>query len=135
LNYAEARAVLGTITQNDLDISVNKLRDRVGMPRLVIGNITTDPDWNFPKLNPLMNEIRRERRVELAMEGFRLDDIMRWAAGGILLTGYIPLGTKFHQNKYPNVTVGKDVFLNENDYIEPYKKKFPDGYKFDTGRD
>ncbi len=44
LIYAEA-AELGSITQGDLDNSVNILRDRVGMVHLDLGNITVDPDW------------------------------------------------------------------------------------------
>ena len=32
----------------------------------------------------LILEIRRERRVELAFEGFRYDDLMRWNAGKLL---------------------------------------------------
>ena len=36
LNYAEAKAELGTLSQSDLDISINKLRTRVGMPHMEI---------------------------------------------------------------------------------------------------
>src|SRR5690606_9889720 len=80
LNYAEAKAELGTLTQGDLDISINLLRDRVAMPHLVIGSITNDPNWAYPDLSPLINEVRRERLVELASEDFRRDDLFRWAA-------------------------------------------------------
>ena len=46
LNYAEAKAELpeGTLTQDDLDISVNKLRDRVGMPAINLAAANADPD-------------------------------------------------------------------------------------------
>ena len=44
LNYAEALAELGTITQNDLDISINLLRDRVGMPHMDLTSVLTDID-------------------------------------------------------------------------------------------
>jgi hypothetical protein len=43
LNYAEAKAELGTITQTDLDMSINKLRDRVAMPHLELNNVPIDP--------------------------------------------------------------------------------------------
>ncbi|MDR0756246.1 MAG: RagB/SusD family nutrient uptake outer membrane protein, partial [Tannerella sp.] len=61
LNYAEAKAELGTITQDDIDKSVNLLRNRVGMPGLDIGNIAADPNWLFTGISPLLQEIRRER--------------------------------------------------------------------------
>jgi hypothetical protein len=35
LSYAEAKAELGECTQDVLDISINKIRDRVSMPHLV----------------------------------------------------------------------------------------------------
>lgn len=37
LNYAEAKAELGEITQGDLDISINKIRARAKMPDLNLG--------------------------------------------------------------------------------------------------
>jgi hypothetical protein len=81
LNYAEAKAELGTITQADLDISINKLRDRVAMPHLKIGNVPVDPRYANDGVSPLIAEIRRERRVELFMEGFRYNDLRRWKQG------------------------------------------------------
>lgn len=86
LNYAEAKAELGTITQEDLDVSINKLRDRVGMPHIELNNVPVDPryvDWG---VSPLLVEIRRERRVELMGEGFRFDDIRRWKLGEKILS-------------------------------------------------
>jgi hypothetical protein len=87
MNYAEAAAELGNMTQEDLDKSINKLRDRadVQMPHLEVmgdqpavnGVVYDDPDRD-PTVPSLLWEIRRERRVELMMEGFRLDDLKRW---------------------------------------------------------
>ena len=87
LNYAEAKAELGTITQGDIDSSVKKLRDRAGMPNLLLNSIASDPNWEFPALSPVINEIRRERKIELAMEISRWDDIARWAAADELIVG------------------------------------------------
>ncbi|PHN04489.1 RagB/SusD family nutrient uptake outer membrane protein [Flavilitoribacter nigricans] len=81
LNYAEAMAELGTITQDDLDLSINALRDRVGMPHLDMNNVPVDPRYVDDGVSPLIVEIRRERRVELFMEGFRYDDLRRWKQG------------------------------------------------------
>ncbi len=88
LNYAEAAAELGSLTQSDIDISINKLRSRTGinMARLQIigGNpavngIVYDDPKRDPTVSPLIWEIRRERRVELVFEGFRLADLRRWS--------------------------------------------------------
>ena len=86
LNYAEAKAELGECDQAVLDKTINKLRDRVGMKHLTTDVGFTDPNW--PKwevpISPLLNEIRRERRVELACEGLRWNDLCRWKAGKLL---------------------------------------------------
>lgn len=96
LNYAEAKAELGTLTQSDLEMSLNKLRDRVGMPHLNMANANANPDpfltnteWggfrNVTGDNKgVILEIRRERAVELCQEGFRYDDLMRWKEGKVL---------------------------------------------------
>lgn len=134
LNYAEARAELGELTQDDIDISVNKLRQRAQMPDLVIAAIVTDPDWDFPELSPVINEIRRERRVELFAEGFRFDDLARWA-GMELIIGTRPKGAYFVQSDYPTLTPGVDIFLDENGYVDPFQVALPAGYGFQLNRD
>lgn len=86
LTYAEARAEQGKLTQEDLDKTINVLRDRVNMPHLTL-TPSVDPviQAAFPEISsPVLLEIRRERRIELAMEGFRFDDLMRWKAGKLL---------------------------------------------------
>lgn len=89
LTYAEAKAELGELTQADLDLSINKLRDRVGMPHMPLAPVL-DPVQNtrYPNVSSsqknLLLEIRRERRVEMALEGYRMDDLIRWNAGKLL---------------------------------------------------
>lgn len=87
LNYAEAAAELGNLTQADLDKSINKLRSRPGiaMPHLkvigsqpAVGGVVYDDPERDPTVPSLIWEIRRERRTELMFEGFRLDDLKRW---------------------------------------------------------
>ncbi|QIL41697.1 RagB/SusD family nutrient uptake outer membrane protein [Pedobacter sp. HDW13] len=94
LNYAEALAELGTLTQSDLDQSVNLLRKRAGMPDLNLGSANANPDAMLQQQYPnvvanagVIFEIRRERRVEFAFENLRYDDLMRWKAGKLLTKG------------------------------------------------
>ena len=76
LNYAEAKAELGTLTQDDLDLSVKLIRDRVAMPGIDLDEANRNPDPYLAAMYPAVQggnkgvilEIRRERRVELAME-------------------------------------------------------------------
>jgi hypothetical protein len=97
LNYAEALAELETLTQNDLDLSVNLLRDRVGVAHMQLDSALSDPDPILEARYPSVTgeymgailEIRRERRVELAGEGRRYDDLMRWHAGKLLETDFL----------------------------------------------
>lgn len=94
LNYAEAKAELGDITQADINMSIKPLRDRVGMPNLTLAGLTVDPylvDVNYGGFrNPILLadpkeavilEIRRERAIELLGEGFRYYDLIRWGEG------------------------------------------------------
>ncbi len=86
LIHAEAVAELGELSQAVLDATINVLRDRAGMPHMTM-NPATDPVQaaRYPKVSSSeILEIRRERRVEMAMEGYRFDDLMRWAAGELL---------------------------------------------------
>ncbi len=92
LNYAEAKAELGTLTQQDLDISIRNLRDRVGMPNISLEKSNADPDPFLADQYRGVNgankgvilEIRRERRIELIREGHRWHDIIRWKEGQLL---------------------------------------------------
>lgn len=96
LNFAEAKAELGTLTQADLDNSVNKLRARVGMTsaaaKMNLEKANADPDdylmsaeTGYPNVKGsnqgIILEIRRERSIELLMEGFRYYDMIRWKEG------------------------------------------------------
>ncbi len=77
LNYAEAAFELGTITQGDLDNTINLLRDRAGVAHLTLA-VGFDADDRDATVDPLLWEIRRERRVELMLEPFRMWDLFRW---------------------------------------------------------
>lgn len=93
LTYAEAKAELGTLTQEDIDKSIKLLRDRVGMPNLDMAAANAHPDpyllspeTGYPNVTGdnqgVILEIRRERAIELFQEGYgRYFDLMRWKAG------------------------------------------------------
>ncbi|MGV3557145.1 RagB/SusD family nutrient uptake outer membrane protein [Larkinella arboricola] len=123
LNYAEAQAELGKITQADLDISINKLRDRVAMPHLELGKIPVDPRYTADGVSPLIAEIRRERRIELFMEGFRYNDLKRWKQGKKLLTP--TLGIRWDAAaiaRYPKANVKTAVDpVSGKTYIDVYQ--------------
>jgi hypothetical protein len=89
LNYAEAQAELGVLTDADWTKTVGALRKRAG----ITGGLTTKPTvvdtylqtTYFPNISdPVILEIRRDRGIELALEGFRFYDIMRWKRGDLM---------------------------------------------------
>ena len=121
LNYAEAKAELGTLTQDDLDVSINRLRDRVGMPHMDIANIPVDPRYANDGISPLIVEIRRERRVELFMEGFRYDDLRRWKQGKKLeIPSYGIRWDDAAIARYPKANVVSSV-VDGVPYVDIYK--------------
>lgn len=97
VNYAEAAAELDllgkyTFSQADLDKSINLLRTRAGVAKLEykggqtvgVGAILIADTKKDAELTPLIWEVRRERRTELMMDGFRYQDLMRWKKGDYL---------------------------------------------------
>jgi hypothetical protein len=89
LNYAEAKAELGTLTDADWAKTIGALRKRAG----ITGGLTTKPTTVDPYLqsnyfpnisDPVILEVRRERGIELTMEGFRFYDIVRWRRGALM---------------------------------------------------
>ena len=127
LNYAEAAAELGTLDQGGLDMTVNALRDRAGMPagaHLDISNVPVDPRYTAWHSDPLIIEIRRERRIELFMEGFRYPDLKRWKWGKILENkDYGMRWDDANKNRVdPDglVTVGSST-VNGVEYLDVYK--------------
>lgn len=133
LNFAEAKAELGTLTDADWKLSIGALRRRAGITGGDLDKKPTKVDTYiqstyFPKISdPVILEIRRERAIELCLEGFRLDDLKRWACGDLwensLWTGiFVPaLDTpldingdgeydvyfedKIQDSKYSNITI------------------------------
>ncbi len=117
LNYGEAKAELGTITQADLDASINKLQARAGLPDMTL-TPANDPANNMGVSN-LLWEIRRTRRCELMADNwYRYWDLIRWHQLELLDT-----------QRHPNINRGAylrdvadldEVFvLDENGYTIP----------------
>ncbi|MDB5221395.1 MAG: RagB/SusD domain protein [Chitinophagaceae bacterium] len=89
LIYAEAKFELnGTISDADLNLTVNALRTRAGFNKFLTNAFVTTNNLS------MREEIRRERTVELAMEGFRYDDLIRWKTAETVLPQTL-LGAKF----------------------------------------
>lgn len=88
LNYAEAMCELDEFDQTVADLTVNKLRKRAQVAPMKVDDITDsfdpkrdlgNPDYEGDyEVNPVLWEIRRERRVEFFCEGFRFNDLRRW---------------------------------------------------------
>ncbi|WP_353129268.1 RagB/SusD family nutrient uptake outer membrane protein [Parapedobacter pyrenivorans] len=76
LNYAEAKLENGEIDDR-LYAALNKIRRRVDMPEIASGQTTA----------ALRTIIRKERKVELAGEGARYFDIIRWRIAEQVLNG------------------------------------------------
>jgi len=97
LNYAEALAELdGAANAAKIVQLVSPLRKRVGMPDMDFDReYNTSADYPFHALDKYLQAVRRERRVELAIEGKRFDDIMRWAAAQELIVGQRAVGALF----------------------------------------
>lgn len=129
LIYAEAKYELNNaISDADLNLTVNALRTRAGFaPKLTNAFVTAN---NLS----MREEIRRERTVELALEGFRYDDLIRWKTAETVLPQAL-LGAKFIAADWPgtnpstlNLTVDKIViaeaastrkFQANRDYLYP----------------
>ncbi len=97
LNYAEAKAELGSFTQADWNATVKVLRERAGIANAPMPTVPDQYLTNtfYPGISdPVILEIRRERGIELALEGFRYNDLLRWKLGENLempwMGAYIP---------------------------------------------
>jgi len=130
LNYAEALYELeGQVAYDEL----NQLRSRAGMPDLEIlpqaaygSNLV---NYGY-EITDALYAIRNERRVELALEGHRSSDIVRWAAHA-LFQGKRPLGYPFDQSEFPDYHPP----LNEDGLIDYLKNLLPNGFQFREDQD
>ena len=126
LNWIEAKEMRGdAITQPDIDKSINLLRDRVDAPKMVLTTL------NAYGLS-LRDEIRRERRVELALEGERYFDLMRWKQGHLLeedVTGMrkstVPASEYEYVKDIPTDSEGNLVLMTGRTFSDPKNYLWP----------
>lgn len=132
LAYAEAKAILGTINQGDLDKTINVIRNRVGMAAMTMNagaGVTYRADLGFDlSQSAVVNEVRRERSVEFALEGFRLDDLKRWAVYDQVINGYQPKGALLQEwLNYYNRTA-EQVAIDNSSNAAQWSQIRKDGY-------
>lgn len=125
LNYAEAMYELGKFNQSVCNNTINKLRERGGIPALIIGNEPEDPTRDS-KVPATLWEIRRERAIELMAEGFRFDDLRRWRKCGDYLKEQ-KLGMWIKQSDYPKMPI-KDGAKEGYIALDGIPPGFPDYY-------
>ena len=121
LIYAEAKYELeGSLSDADLDLTVNALRQRAGF------NARLTNAFAAANHLDMRDEIRRERTVELALEGFRYDDLIRWKTAEVLLSGQL-LGAKFVAADWPGADPstlrinGNGVLVTEDTNVRSFK--------------
>lgn len=121
LNYAEAKAELGTLTDGDLDLTLNKLFARANLPRQTVAGMgaINDPANNMG-VSSLLWEIRRCRRCETMMDNdIRYWDLIRWNKLELMDT-----------QKHPKIVQGANItnatvpFANDNGYMNATTELF-----------
>ena len=117
-NFAEAKAELGTITDADLDASINKLYARAGLPALKAAVGFSDPANNWG-VSDIIWEVRRCRRCELMFDNwYRYWDLVRWHKLD-----------KLDTQKNPNIVLGANTanapvqIANVGGYVDASKGK------------
>lgn len=100
LIYAEAKAELNELSDADVNMTLNQIFTRAGLPTRTVAELSAiaDPANNMGVSN-LLWEIRRCRRCELIMdENIRYWDLIRWHQLD-----------KLDTQKYPNIMLGANI--------------------------
>lgn len=142
LNYAEALAELdGANNASEIQKALHPLRVRVNMPDVDFDReYNTDADYPFHNLDKYIQAVRRERRVEKALENCRLTDILRWAAADELIVGKTPTGALYTGSTLGEhfegiMTVGSNIWLKDGYIVSFNNINYPNGWQFDVDRD
>lgn len=133
LAYAEAAEELNLCNDDVLNKTLKPLRERAGVTYIR----PTQIDPNFTSfgysLTPVMQEIRRERRAELAFQGFRQDDLMRWAGHKLIkgqrgLGAYLGTDGVLYKSFSPKAQESLGlVSTNDSGWMDPLKDYLPQG--------
>lgn len=125
LNYAEAKAEMGVLSDEDWANTIGVLRARAG----ITGGLNTKPtkvdkyiqDIYFPDItDPVILEVRRERSIELALEGFRFTDLKRWKHGELMTMRWTGIYV-------PEINVQMDLDHDGTTDVIFYKGEVPTG--------
>lgn len=139
LTYAEAKIELGQIDASVLD-AINQIRARAY--GVAVGAVADYPEITTTDQAELREIVRRERKVELADEGFRLFDIRRWKIAEHVMPGTlvgrprgaystIPEPPVINQYGHPEYGASKSlyrsvdqrIFNPSRDYLWPIPQK------------
>ena len=118
LNFAEAVYELqGRISDSDLDKSVNLVRQRSNPKMVKLSNALVDNNGLS-----MREEIRRERTVELVFEGFRIDDLKRWATAPVEMPQTL-LGVKWKGTQFESLWANQSRQLDADGCIILYDNR------------
>lgn len=146
LAYAEAAEELEKCNDEVLEKTIKVLRERAGVTYKKPSEIGKDPnfsDFGY-EISVNLQEIRRERRSELALQGFRFDDLMRWGAHKLIVNqrgrgAYLGedgvLYKSFNTSKQETVDALKRVLVDNEKWMDPLQALLPNGYQFNPKRD
>lgn len=141
LAYAEAAAELEMWSDDIANKTLKALRERAGVKYLAPAKDANFTDFGYA-LTPVLQEIRRERRSELALQGFRLDDLMRWKADKLIVGkrgkgAYVgDESILFKSYSLDNQKrIRERLTLDDNKWADPMAGTLPSGYQFHADRD
>ena len=141
LAYAEAAAELEMWSDDIANKTLKALRERAGVKYLAPAKDANFTDFAYT-LPPVLQEIRRERRSELALQGFRLDDLMRWKADKLIVGkrgkgAYVGDESILFKSYSPDnqKRIRERLTLDDNKWADPMAGTLPSGYQFHADRD
>lgn len=141
LAYAEAAAELEMWSDDIANKTLKALRERAGVKYLAPAKDANFTDFGYI-LTPVLQEIRRERRSELALQGFRLDDLMRWKADKLIVGkrgkgAYVGDESILFKSYSPDnqKRIRERLTLDDNKWADPMAGTLPSGYQFHADRD
>ena len=141
LAYAEAAAELEMWSDDIANKTLKALRERSGVKYLAPAKDANFTDFGYT-LTPVLQEIRRERRSELALQGFRLDDLMRWKADKLIVGkrgkgAYVGDESILFKSYSPDnqKRIRERLTLDDNKWADPMAGTLPSGYQFHADRD